>query len=182
MTNEELAVFVKKHPISVGCAVVSVGLLVSMYFRSDLKTEADTLLAEKTAAGERYAANIKNSAQLEDDLAKVTAANKEIDSRAVRINELGTNSQYFYKLEGETGVKLIDFRQTTQSGAKGKGAFLPVGFTVSAQGELRQLLEFLRLIESGTHYCRVTTATISSTTTRTAPMTLTLSIEMLGTP
>ena len=36
-----------------------------------------------------------------------TAARAHL-GRAVRINELGTNSQYFYKLEGETGVKLID--------------------------------------------------------------------------
>jgi hypothetical protein len=183
MTNEELAAFVKKNPVSVGCGLLSAGLLLSLYFRGDLKGKAEERLAEKSATGERYAANIKNSAQLEEDFARLSAANKEIDARAVQINQLGINSQFFYKLEGETGVKLIDFRQNTQTGSKGKGAFIPVAFTVSVQGDLPQLLRFLRLLESGAHYCRVLTATMNANaTSRSNPMTLTLSLELLGTP
>lgn len=185
MTNQELAAFVKKNPISVGCGLLCVVLGAALYLRSDLKSEAEKQLAEKSAAGERYAANIKNSAQLEEDLNQLIAANKEIDARAVRINQLGTNSQFFYKLEGETGVKLVDFRQSTQnaSAVKGKGAFIPIAFNVSAQGDLRQLLHFLRLLENGAHYCRVLSASMNaSSTTRSGPMTLTLSLELLGTP
>ena len=183
MTNEQLIAFIKKNPISVGCAVLSIAIILALYFRRDLKSELDALLAEKTALGERYATNIKNSAQLDEDYNLVSAANKEIDTRAIRINQLGTNSQFFYKLEGETGVKLIDFRQTTQSATKTKNAFTPVAFAVSAQGDWQQLLHFLRLLESGAHYCRVNSASINANATaRNGPMTLTLALDLLGTP
>ena len=184
MTNEELFAFVKKNPISVACGVVAVGLVLSLYFRSGLQEEAEGILAERTAAGERIAANIKNSADLEEDFARISEANKEVALRAVRINELGTNSQFFYKLEGDTGVKLVDFRQTTQSAAKGRGTYQPVGFSVSVQGDLPQLLHFMRLLESGSRYCRVMSASIarSSSAGRNAPMTLSLNLELLGTP
>lgn len=184
MTNEELMAFVKKNPISVGCGVVSLALLASLYFRSDLKTNAETLLAEKSAEGERLASNIRHSDGLDEDLARVTAANKEIDSRLVKISELGNNSQFFYRLEGETGVKLIDFRQLTHTPGKAKGAFTPVGFSVSAEGDMRQLLHFLRLLESGTHYCRVLTASITNRgpAARNPALTISLNLELLGAP
>jgi hypothetical protein len=183
MTSEQLVVFVKKRPLSVACAVVSIALLLSHYFRGGLISEAEAQLAEKSTQGERYASNIKNAAQLEEDLNQLTTATKEIDSRALRVNQLGINSQYFYKIEGESGVKLVDFRQTTQTAAKGKGAFTPIGFSVSVQGDLPQVLHFLRLLENGTHFCRVVTATVEEGgAASSATITLSLSLELLGAP
>lgn len=183
MTSQDLSAAVKKNPISATCAVLIVALLLVLYIRGGAQAEAEADLVEKAAKGERYAANMRNAAELEEQLNVVTAANKEIASRAVRIDQLGTNSQYFYKLEGDTGVKLIDFRQTTQSVPKAKTTFIPVGFSVSVQGELAQILQFLRLIESGAHYSRVLSASISgNTATRSGPLTMTLSLELLGTP
>lgn len=183
MTTQELGAVIKKNPISVTCGALVVALLLTLYFRADAKGNAETALNDKSAQGERYAMNIKNAAHLEDHLAEVTAANKEIEARAVRINQLGTNSQFFYKLEGDTGVKLIDFRQTTQAVAKGKGAYTPVAFVVSAQGSFHQILHFLRLLESGTHYSRVNSASINANVVkRNEPLTITLNLDLLGLP
>jgi hypothetical protein len=182
MTNEELVAFVKRNPISVGCGVLSVLLAVAIYFRSGSLPAAEATLAEKSAEADRYAANISHSKELKEQFDALVAANKEIDSRLVRASQLGINSQYFYQLERETGVKLLDSRP----GIVPKGAkttFVPVPFNVAAQGSLTQLFQFLYYLESGARYSRVLNATFATSgNNRSDPLTLSLSIELLGLP
>ena len=111
------------------------------------------------------------------------AARKEIDARVIRANQLGANSQIFFKLESQTGVKLMGDPRQSALAAKGPGAFVPVGFTVSMNGDLPQLLSALRTLESGSNYCRVLGAICSlDGNDRRKPLLLTLNLELLGTP
>ncbi len=185
MTNEELVAFVKKNPISVGCGAFALLVAVGIYFRSSEIPEAEALLAEKSAEAERYALNIKNSAQLKEQYEAVVAANKDVDTRIVRASQKGNNTQFFYKLQNDTGVRLIDFRQSEALGtaSKTKTTFTPIAFNVSVQGTLPQILDFLRQLEGGTHYSRILSASCtSSPTNRGGPLTLALSLELLGLP
>ncbi len=185
MNTAELLAFIKKNPISVGCGLLCLILGAGIYFRSSEIPDAEAALAQKSAEAARYAANIKNAAQLKEQLDVLVAASKEIDSRIVHAGQLGVNSQYFYKLENESGAKLIDFRQGSLVAApKGtKPSFNPVGFTVSVQGNLSQMIEFLHRLESGAHFCRVTSATCGTTGTgRSGLLTLTITLELLGLP
>jgi hypothetical protein len=182
MSNEALRTLLRKHPISVGCAVLSLLLLGAIYFRRDKISEAETELNDRSAEGERYQANIKNSGQLKEQLETLQNAAKEIDSRIIRANQLGANSQIFYKLVSETGVKLIDLRQLPTP-PKGPGAFIPIGFSIAMQGDLPQLLTFLRTVEGGANYCRVLGASCTlNSNNRQLPLILTLNLELLGVP
>ncbi len=185
MSNDELFSFIKKNPISVGCGVLSLFLAVGLYLRSTEIPEAEDILIQKTAMAERYALNIKNSVQLKEQADALAAANKELDSRIIRASQLGSNTQYFYKLQSDTGVKLIEFRQTTVviPPTKAKTTYSPIVFNVAVQGTLSQVMNFLRQLESGTHYCRVLTANCSgNASARNQPLTLSLNLEMLGLP
>lgn len=185
MTSGELIASIKKNPISVGCGVLCLALGAGIYFRSSLIAEAEAELAQKTAEADRYDANIKNSAQLKEQNEALIAANKEVDSRIIRAGQLATNYQYFYKIVAESGVKLIDQRQgAVSAGAKtGKNAYTPVGFSVSVQGDLNQIVHFLALLESGARYGRVLTATCTVPgNDRSSLLTLNLSLELLGVP
>ena len=185
MTNQVFIAFIKKNPISIGCGLLAVGLSVGAYFRADAIPEADTVLTDKSAVSEKYALNIKNSAQLKDQLEDLTAAIKAIDGHIIRASQLGTNTQFFYKLRSDTGVTMVDFQQTTPSNVAkpAKGTFLPVAFRVTVQGNVTQLLEYLRALESGAHYARVLTANLTGNpVNRNAPLTLALTLELLGTP
>ena len=185
MTKDELVAFIRKSPVVVACGALSLGLVAAWYFRSDKLPEAETRLQDKTALADRYALNLKNAAHLKDDHEALVAANKAIDGHVVRAKDLVSNSQYFYEIESETGVKLLDSRQTTPANVAkpAKGLFLPVAFSVAAEGTLPQLLDFLRRIESGAHYSRVVAATCSvNVSKRNAPLNLTLTLELLGTP
>ncbi len=185
MTNQELAALIKKNPVSFGCIALSVVLIAAIYFRSGEISAAEAELAQKSAEGDRLATNVKFSAQLKEQYEAVVAANKEIDTGMVRASQVGANTQYFYELEKETGVKLVDIRQVTTVATLpkgGKNAFVPIGYSVSAQGTLSQLLDLLRLIEGGVHYSRILTATCSGATTTRGLLTLTLTLELLGLP
>jgi hypothetical protein len=183
MTNKELVAVIKKNPISVGCGLLCLAIGAGIYFRSDAIPEKEAELAAKSAEGEKHALNIKNSHDLKEQYDTLVAANKEIDSRLVRAQLLGANSEIFFKLERETGVKIIDPRQTGQTAPKGAQKFTAVAFAVAAQGDLTQILSFLHRLENGDHYCRILSANLSlNGLKRDAPLTLTLSLELLGLP
>jgi hypothetical protein len=184
MTNEEAIAFFNKNRISATCGLLSLAILVSMYFRSGAIDEVQVELNQKMSEANKHGANIKNAAQLKEQLDALVAANKEIDTRIVRAGDLGTNRQYFYRLITESGVKQLDLRQhPTGAVTKGKSAYMPLGFAVTVQGELAQITRFLALLEGGSRYCRVLSATASVPAgDRAGPVTLTLGLELLGTP
>lgn len=185
MTNEELYAFVRKNPVSFTGGVLSVLLLAGIYFRSGEVPAAEAELQQKTKEADRFSANVTHSVQLKEHHEALVRAVKEIDARLVRAGQLGVNNQYFFKLESETDTKLVDFRQSGLVPAKtGKPAYSPVAFTVTVQGELRQLLHFLRLLESGAHYARMQSASLvpAGREARRGLLTLSLNLELLGLP
>lgn len=183
MTNEEAVALIKKNPISVGCAVICLAVAVALYFRMDAIPQKEAELATKSAEGERHALNIKNAHDLKSDYDTLVAANKEIDTRLVRAQQLGANLEIFNQLERATGVKLIDPRQTGSIAPKGAQKFTSVAFAVAAQGSLPQLLDFLHHLETGEHYCRILNASLSlNGVKRDGNLTLTLNLEFLGLP
>lgn len=184
LSNEQVVEFLKKNPISVSCAVLSLLLLGAHYYRSDFAAAAATELEQKTAEAERLDRNLKNAAQLKEHLDALIAAGKEATSRLINAENLPANNQYFYKLESETGVKLVgDPRQSATTKRDAKAAFLPTAFALSVQGEYAQILTFLRHLESGPAYCRVLSATCNGAAgERGQQLVLSLNLELLGSP
>jgi hypothetical protein len=193
MTNEQLVAFLKAQPISVGCAVLSLLLGAGIYFRGDLVPEAEELLDQKATLGERLDANLKNGVQLPEQLAAITAARQQIEARLVHPDELAKNLQFFYKLEADTGTKLVDISQNqnlgNKPGAKSTGPkmnYLPVGYSVAVRGDYAHILDFLRRLESGQRFCRVNSVNVGilngSDKGRASELTINLGIELLGQP
>jgi hypothetical protein len=191
ISNEQLLAFVRKNPIALSCGVLAIALGAAIYFRGEGVPIAEADLEQKSAEGRRLALNLKQSAQLPEQSAAMTAALAEIEPRIVHADELANNLQYFYKLESETGTKLGELRQggPAKTGAKaakapqGPGSFVPVPFSTTVQGEYGAVLDFLRRLETGTHFPRVVGAGITLTTPdRTGPLLLQLEVELLGQP
>jgi len=192
MTNEQLLAFVRKNPIGVTCLVLGLLLIGFSYYRSDDEPAADMQLIDKSSEAERLAANLKNAAQLREQVDALADANKKIQGRLIHMSDLANNNGYFYKLEAESGVKLVLVQQNVPTAvAAGKGTikqvFLRVPFTVAVQGDYASLLDFLRRLESGTHFCSVLSCALTTGRTvagmeRSNVLTLTLGIELLGLP
>ena len=184
MSNQELLAFVRKNPIGIGCGVLALALGGAIFYRSDAVPEKEAELVQKSGEGERYAANLKNANQLQEHYDALVAANKAIDARIVRASQFGKNLQYFYKLESETGVKLVADPRIAPPAAKKdpKAAFISIPCNLSVQGNLPQLLSFLRRLENGTHYCRVNSLALGAGTDRNTALSLSINLELLGLP
>jgi hypothetical protein len=183
MTNEEMMLFLRKNAISVSCAVVSVLIGLALYYRSDALPDAEKVLADKAQAGELLAANIEDQAQLKEQHAALVASNNAIADRMIRVGQLAENLQYFYRLESETGTKLTDPRQNPWSPAKSaaKLNFTVVNFGLTAQGDYAQVIDLLRKLEDGEHYCRVNTCTLRPVAAvRGGPIAMVLSLDLMA--
>jgi hypothetical protein len=183
MTQEEMILFLRKNAISVTCAVVSVLIGLTLYYRSDALPDAEKVLADKAQAGELLAANIEDSAQLREQHAALVASNNAITDRMIRVGQLAENLQYFYRLESETGTKLTDPRQNPWSPPKNaaKLNFTVVNFALTAQGDYSQVIDLLRKLEDGEHYCRINTCTLRPVAvTRGGPISMILSLDLMA--
>lgn len=184
MTNAEFVAFIKKNVICVTCAVVSVGIGITLYLRSGELPDAEKVLGEKSKQGELIAANIEDSKQLKDQHAAIVAANQAIANRMIRVGQLAENLQYFYRLESETTTKYTDLRQIAWiPPAKNapKTNYTSVGFSLTARGTYVQLMDLLRRLENGEHYCRVMTCNLRPNAEgRGSALAMTMNVELLG--
>jgi hypothetical protein len=186
MTNAEVITLLKKNPIAVGCGVLSLALAVGIYFRGGAVPAAEEELAQKTDEGTRLAANLQNAAQLKEQVDTLAACGKEIDARLVHASQTLTNYQYFYKLESETGAKMTVIAQAPVGGpSKGaaKSLFVGVPFSITVQGTMTQMIDYLRRLESGARYGRVMSVSFGvPSNDRGGIVTLALNLELLGQP
>lgn len=187
MTTADLVAFIRKNPIVCGCGLFAVLLAVLTYFRSEALPLKAAELEDKATEGTRLANNVRYGAQLAEQLAALTAAGKAVDGHIVRSAELANNLQYFYRLEADTGAKIIELRQNPSPPSSQKSApkstYVGISFTVSLRGEYPVILDFLRRLENGQHYCRVTSASVAPVgPDRATPLKLALGLELLGQP
>lgn len=184
MTKDDLLSFLKKNPIGVGCGLLSIGLGAAIYFRGDKLPAAEEELIQQSAEASRLAANLQNAAQLKEQLEALVTADKEVESRLLHASQTLNNYQIFYKLESETGAKMTINPGVVAAPKPGqKNAFVSVPFSITAQGTQAQILDLLRRLESGAHYCRIMSASCSvPVVDRNGALSLSLNLELLGLP
>jgi Tfp pilus assembly protein PilO len=186
LKNENVVAAVKKYPILFASGLVSVAILLAMYFRTGELPAASAKLDEVTTLGERLKLNLVNSAQLEEQRAALAAANERVATRLIRASELAKNQQYFYRLEAETGTKYNDLRQLppTPTAKGGGNSYVAVPYQVAVVGNYTQLLTYLRRIEGGIHFPRITGATLTreGADINNPVLVLNLNLELLGLP
>lgn len=189
LTTKDLPALLKKHPLVAGCALLSLILLVGSYIRSSRLSELSYELKQTESEGQRVLDNIRNGANLPEQFDAISAATKDLESRLVRGTERARNQQYFYRLESETQVKEVNLQPVSSSGPQRglKTIYAGVGYSVAVEGDYRRILGFLQRIESGPHFCRIISGSISRRGQRgvaesTPTITLSLSVELLGLP
>lgn len=196
MTGADLLALIKKHPIAFACGLIALLCGVALYLRSDAVDEAQRLFEEKDKESQKIALNARHTTGLAEQVQEIQGDAKQLESRLLRAGNLANNLQFFYRLENETGVKLVDVRQNPPPPAKQnapKTLFIPVSFSLTLQGSYPQIWAFLRRIETGPHFARFDRLTVSKLEAggRTesgggaaAPdqMNAVFTVELLGTP
>lgn len=190
MTSAELLATIKKQPIGFACGVICVICGALLYFRSDKIDDSKAEYEAKSTEAANILANVLNSEKLPAQVAEIQALSKEMDGRLIRAGQLAGNLQYFYKLEAETEVKLLDVRQSTPPKG-GKSLYTGIPFNVAVQGSFKQVVAFLQKLENGPHFCHFSTLNFTKSAGGTGAggsagdlpgLTLTMNLELLGVP
>lgn len=182
MTTADLSAALKKQPIVSGCLLVVIACALILYFRWGVigESQAENDLRSKDAAN--VLNNVRNSANLPEQTAEMQAYAKELESRLIKASQLAVNLQYFYRLEAENQVKLVDVRQNPTRPSK--SLYVSVPFSVTVQGTFAQVTNFLSKLQNGRALCRINSAVFNKAASATAggppEMTLVLSVELLG--
>jgi len=185
MTAADLSALIKAHPLKLACGLLALLLAPGIYILSGRIDDAETLFEQKSAEGARLASNVRNAALLPDQVSSLAASTKKIEERLIHASQLANNLQYFYQQEAESGIELIDIRQTSGTVQKNRpgSSYMGIGFAVTVKGTYPVLLNWLRRLENGKHYCRILSfSTGTSRVKREAPLDFNLSIELLGQP
>ena len=189
LQTQDVTAAIKKHPLRFACGLLIVGLGAALYLRGGDVAELEQRLEQRTQEGARQQANISNAALLADHLAAVRAANESIASRTIEPKALADNLQYFYQLEANLGVRLIDLRQGSPTAPAANRSYVTVPYTVALDGTYRQVMQFLRQLEQGSLFVKFTQLTLTPQrdSSRGAArgelmLTLSLNIEILGRP
>lgn len=192
MTGADLLALIKKQPIAFACGLIIVACGAALFFPREAVTNAQALYEEKEKEFQKIDANVRNSAGLAEAAAEMQEAGRQFEARLVRAPQLANNLQFFYRLENETGVKLIDVRQQPIPAPKQgvpRGAYAPVPFAVSVQGDYAQVHDFLRRVEAGPHFLRFSQVSLSklaaagdARSATSNAMSATINLELLGTP
>lgn len=183
MTFADLIVRIKKQPIGFACLMICLLSGGWLYFRSgeiDARQEEYRAKSEQAA---KFISNVGISKNLPEQVAELQAVTKEMDGRLVRAGQLAVNLQYFYKLEAENEVKLLDVRQNPVP-KNTKTLYAGIPYNVNIQGPYKNVMAFLQRLEKGKHFCRINGASFTKTggTTGDGTMTLALSLDLLGQP
>jgi Tfp pilus assembly protein PilO len=187
MTSADIIARIKKQPVGFACGLICLLCIGWLYFRSGEAEKRQADYDAKSAEAAKVLSNVSLSKSLPAEVAEIQAATKELESRLVRDGQLAVNLQYFYKLEAETEVKLLDVRQNPRA-KNSKQMYPGIPFNVNVQGPYKNVMAFLQRVENGRHFCRVLSASYSKTSMggegggATPAITMGLNLELLGQP
>lgn len=192
MTGADLIALLKKHPVGVVCLIIALLCGAGYFVRGDKVGERQEMLAARTKEAQAMAANLRNAAGLPEQTEAIQAAVRQVEGRLIKANQLAINQQLFFRLENETAVRLVDIRQggVPAGRAAAKTQYIGVPFTLSVQGSYKQVTDFLQRLERGPGFCKFSSLSFTklagssegSASTGAGLMSISLSIELLGTP
>jgi hypothetical protein len=179
--------YIKKYPVGVGAVVLALVMIAAVTVRHMKFSEQQVVYDNTAAEGQKLVANIAHAGQLEEQLKALEEANKTISGRLVNPSDLAINLQYFYKLEADTGVKLLEMHPVDVKGSAklaAKGVYTPVQYVVTLQGGYVRTLAFLRRLEHGAYFCRIISGSCSQVQSTqdkvSGEVTMSLTVELLG--
>ncbi len=176
-----LVKYFKRNLTIVGCGALMVGLLVVLYFRADQPAKLSATLEERSALLRKLKANVVNSAHLDSQVRVLSGLNQSIAANALRVGDLAQNLKLFYDLESHTGVRLTDVRPLNLAAAPKTAPstfYVAIPFAITVDGDYRQLIAFLKGLETGHAFCRILSASIPASVED--KQRVTLNIEVLG--
>ena len=180
MNFAPILAYIRRYPLVVICAVLILGLGITSYY---LWQEQQVLVTGHESVrrnGEDVLLSLSSLPRVSSELTTVKEAVDFIDSNLIKEGDLAENLGYLYQLETVSRVKLAQVGQLSSQPTAADSAFVTIPFSVRATGTYRQVMRFIRELETGPRLCRIQTYSFSGGQEDRIELDLTL--EMLGKP
>lgn len=158
---QQLLGFFRRHPFVIICSALSILLWVANYFiwqrQQELAANHQTLQRN----GEDMLQSLTNHSRVTAELATVKEALAYIDQNLIHEGDLPENMGYFYQLEAASRIRLQALNQLSSMPPPPDQPFRTVPFTLRTSGSYRQVLRFLRELETGPRLYKVQTYSLA---------------------
>lgn len=144
----------KQFPILFVCGLLIPLSVILFFMRGPKISDYEAELTRLEGEWNRIQQNRERSVGLEDDIEVLDEGLSSIQGRLMNVDEVASNYEFFYGLERQTGVSLVQFAQ----GAAFDGEDLPltlenlkhftvIPYDVVMTGTLQELLSFMDLLD-----------------------------------
>jgi Tfp pilus assembly protein PilO len=186
---QQLLVFFRRFPFVIACSAIAILLWVANYFIWQKHKELSVSHQSQQRAGEDMLQSLTNHGRVTSELASVKEALAFIDQHLIHEGDLPENMGYFYQLETASRLRLQSLNQLSSMPAPPEQSYKTVPFTLRTSGTYRQVLRFLRELETGPRLYKVQTYSLSQGGSlagpgadATASVTLDITLEVLAHP
>ena len=178
--------FFRRYPFVIGASALAILLWVANYFL--LQQRLELIAGHQTLQrnGEDMLQSLTNHSRVSAELAAVKDALTFIDQHLVNEADLPQNMGYFYQIETASRLRLQALSQLSSMPPPAEQSFKTVPFTLRTTGTYRQVLRFLRELETSPRIYKVQTYTLTQGVTPSADaggsITLEMTIDVLARP
>jgi hypothetical protein len=175
----------RRHPLATICGGIALVVLGAFVFRYSSLDDAKELLAQQQGKAESIHRNIRNATELPEHLAALQSGVTRLEEKLMRSGDVAAYQQFFFKLETDSGVKIVRLQPTaTSRPGQGKqaGTYLPLGFDITVEGTFPDVVRFSRNLESSARYFRLGSFSVrrGGGTGQSNIVTLIMGLELLG--
>lgn len=189
MTTQDLTEKIQRYPVPTSCAVIVIVCFFAFYLRMNLLTDLEIENDDVQRQMQQVEQNITHGKTLANDIAQMKAKTAELDARIIRPAELATNLKYFYEIEANTHVTIVDLRQSIPAPAKGAAKTIlgAVDYSVLVNGRFDQAISYLNELEHGRHIFRIDSLNLQRGSSDRAapsatPLSMSLNLQLLAWP
>lgn len=177
---QQFLALIRRNVFATVCTVLAIAFGIASYLLWQRQQELASGHDSVRRNGEDMLLSLSGLPRVSAELASVKEATDYIGNNLVRQGDLAENLGYFYQLETISRIHLVQLNQLTAQPGAADAAYISVPFTVRATGSYRQVLRFIRELETGPRLCRIQTFMLTGGAED--KIQLDLSVDMLGHP
>lgn len=141
--------FFRRNPFAIICSLLAVLLWIGNYFIWNRHSELTGNHQSLQRSGEDMLQALTNHGRITSELTAVKEALAFIEQNLIQEGDLPTNMGYFYQLESSSRLRLEALNQLSSQPPPPDQPYKTVPFTLRTTGSYRQVLRFLRELETG---------------------------------
>lgn len=153
--------FFRRHPFSISSSLLAGLLWIGNYFIWQRHAELTAGHQSLQRSGEDMLQALTNHSRITSELTAVKEALAFIEQSLIHEGDLPTNMGYFYQIETSSRIRLQALNQLSSMPPPPDQPFKTVPFTLRTTGSYRQVLRFLRELETGPRQFKIQTYAFS---------------------